>query len=228
MKHYADVVSAMSQLTFQLVYIWNISEHRYLFLEGNSMVTGDLPLQKMKEMPLNELLATLPPPDQERINTFVHYILSERKERSPAWIRNVIYHINFKTCNGRSGKYINHKLKWLDAADNEKPHLLIGIGKNSVHRNEEDFYLEINRKENSYRRFEFSSRTWDEMPIQTLNENEREMLQLSSQGLTANRVAKMICKSIDTISYYRASVFQKLNVRNISEAITFAMHYGMI
>ena len=41
-------------------------------------------------------------------------------------------------------------------------------------------------------------------------------------------IAEKVCKSIDTVKFYRKQVFEKLEVENITEALSFAINYGLL
>ncbi len=43
-----------------------------------------------------------------------------------------------------------------------------------------------------------------------------------------NDIADNLCKSIDTIKACKRNLFQKLNVKNITEALTYAQNHQLI
>ena len=53
----------------------------------------------------------------------------------------------------------------------------------------------------------------------TLTDGEKSVLTLSIQGYTMAEIADKLCLSTDTIKKYRQRIFEKLDVRNITEAI---------
>lgn len=69
---------------------------------------------------------------------------------------------------------------------------------------------------------------WEERREIVLTDNEREVLSLSTQGYTMNDIADNICKSVDTVKAYKRSIFQKLDVRNIAEAVAYAQNHQLI
>ena len=62
----------------------------------------------------------------------------------------------------------------------------------------------------------------------TISEGERAVLILSIQGYTMSEIADKICLSPDTIKKYRQRIFEKLDVRNISEAIVAAANNKLL
>ena len=72
------------------------------------------------------------------------------------------------------------------------------------------------------------NRKWTEMDRPELKEMEKEVLKLSAMGYTMNEIAEKINRSFDTVKSYRRTLLEKLEVANISEAISFAINYRLI
>lgn len=62
----------------------------------------------------------------------------------------------------------------------------------------------------------------------TLTESEKNVITLSIQGFTMSEIADRMCLSHDTIKKYRKQLFEKLGVRNITEAIIAAANNKLI
>lgn len=71
-------------------------------------------------------------------------------------------------------------------------------------------------------------RNWIERPEINLNEYERDVLILSAQGNAMHEIAKTLHRSVDSIKSYKRSIFKKMAVNNISEAITYAHNHHLI
>jgi len=61
-----------------------------------------------------------------------------------------------------------------------------------------------------------------------LTKREKEILQYSARGFKINEIAKTIFVSPDTIKFHRKKLFDKLNVANITEAISFAFNNNIL
>ena len=72
------------------------------------------------------------------------------------------------------------------------------------------------------------SHKWEEKREIVLSDTEREVLSLSTQGYTMNDIADNICKSVDTVKACKRSIFQKMDVKNIAEALTYAQNHQLI
>lgn len=76
--------------------------------------------------------------------------------------------------------------------------------------------------------YSFSEHKWEECDRVVLTDNEREVLSLSTHGYTMNDIAGNINKSVDTVKAYKRSIFQKLGVKNIAEALAYAQSLQLI
>ena len=62
----------------------------------------------------------------------------------------------------------------------------------------------------------------------TLSEREKEILELSSKGLTAPQIADRICLSPETVKWYRKKLLVKFDCSNIAELISKAKDSGIL
>lgn len=79
-----------------------------------------------------------------------------------------------------------------------------------------------------YYQYSFDKHKWEEKKEIILTDNEREVLSLSTQGYTMSDIADKICKSVDTVKVCKRSIFRKLNVKNIAEALAYAQNHQLI
>lgn len=61
-----------------------------------------------------------------------------------------------------------------------------------------------------------------------LTKRELEVLRLSAEGLTVKDIAEKLCISDRTVGNHRTHIFEKMDVKNISEMINKASKYGII
>ena len=73
-----------------------------------------------------------------------------------------------------------------------------------------------------YWKYSFEGHWWKECDGVSLKEEELEVLRLSVAGLTMTEIADRMCRSLDSIKFYKRHAFEKLGVANISEAISRA------
>lgn len=90
-------------------------------------------------------------------------------------------------------------------------------GQARIHKNGASLFYEYN----------FSMHQWEEKNMIQLSEYEREVLLLSLQGHTMTEISAHLCKSIDSVKSYKRTLFAKLRVKNISEALAYAINYKL-
>ena len=76
--------------------------------------------------------------------------------------------------------------------------------------------------------FDNETKVWNLFDEPRLTNDECDMLRCTMQGYTLEEIGKIMNKSVETIKFYRRQVFAKMSVRNISEAISVAVHYGFL
>ncbi len=82
--------------------------------------------------------------------------------------------------------------------------------------------------EDTFYEYSFDRHCWIKRDEIVLSEMEREIIYLSTQGYTMAEIAKKLCKSVDTVKTHRRNVFKKMNVKNIAEAVMYAINHNMI
>lgn len=81
---------------------------------------------------------------------------------------------------------------------------------------------------NSIWQFSLKSGRWKQIDSIMLSEYEKAVVRLANQGLSVGEIANEINRSEDSVKGYRKTLFQKLGVGNISEAIAVATHRRLI
>ena len=66
------------------------------------------------------------------------------------------------------------------------------------------------------------------MKEQILTERELEVLELLSQGLGKNEIARKLSVTIHTVKAHTESVYRKLAVKNKIQAVVFAIKIGIL
>jgi DNA-binding NarL/FixJ family response regulator len=84
-------------------------------------------------------------------------------------------------------------------------------------------HVEFHKKGlSNYWKYSFEGHRWKECEGVSLKEDEIEVLRLSAAGLTMVEIAEKMCRSLDSIKFYKRNAFDKLGVANITEAISRA------
>lgn len=129
-------------------------------------------------------------------------------------------------CNG-SVRMFKHCLTPIILTDNGKVWLaLYTISLSSA----TDTDNVIMKKNGSSYYFQYVSvlKKWKQFHEPSLSDSELEMLLWSSQGHSIARIASEMCRSVDTVKAYRRSIFEKMDVKNITEALLYARNHQLI
>jgi DNA-binding NarL/FixJ family response regulator len=65
-------------------------------------------------------------------------------------------------------------------------------------------------------------------PHEALSNREFQVLQLMAQGRSVSDIAQQLSLSVNTISTYRARVFEKLGVRSAVDLVTYAARHRLV
>ena len=76
--------------------------------------------------------------------------------------------------------------------------------------------------------YSFVSKRWRKCQAVELTERETDILRLSVQGMTSNEIAERLYIDVNTVKFHKKSLFYKLNVHNITEAIGRASNLRLI
>ena len=60
-----------------------------------------------------------------------------------------------------------------------------------------------------------------------LSNREMQVLRLMAQGETVQHIAQALCLSGNTVSTYRARVFEKLELKNLVDLVNYTKHHGL-
>ena len=79
-----------------------------------------------------------------------------------------------------------------------------------------------------YWEYDLMLHRWEEHAAPVLNETEKAILTLSIQGLTINAIAEKVHLAVDSVKTARRRLYEKLEVNNISEAISYVTNYKLL
>lgn len=78
------------------------------------------------------------------------------------------------------------------------------------------------------REYSLEAHRWKSRETITLKPEEKQILTFSAQGYTMKEIAGQMLRSFDTVKFYRRQIFEKLDVQNITEALSLATSYGLV
>jgi DNA-binding CsgD family transcriptional regulator len=225
---YIEFAKSLSQLTYQSIYLIDYYERGFAYVSDNPIflcgksskqVLHDGYLFYLKNVPNEDLEMLL------KINIAGFSFLSNIPKGD-----RLTYSISYDFHLIQRNKHlllINHKLTPLLL--DKDANIWIALCVVSLSSNDRSGNIQIKRKgESRVYQFDLTADKWQEQTIPKLSNQEREILILSGQGFTMEKIAKELFLSIDTIKFHKKNLFKKLSSRSISEAIAVATNLTLI
>jgi DNA-binding CsgD family transcriptional regulator len=218
---------AVSRVIYQCLYIIDYNKQNFLYVSSNPLFLCGHNTQEILEMGYAFYLTHVP--EQEQIMlTEINYAGFKFFEKLPVEekIKSTISY-DFHIINGKKKTLINHKLTPVLLTDDGKIWLAACIISLSSHSKPGNIVLHIADQPFFYE-YSLINHHWKENKGITLNEREKDVLSLSAQGYSMNEIADRLFVTFDTIKFYRRRILEKLQVKNITEALSFATSYRLL
>ena len=226
-SEYVNAADAFARSTYQSVYIIDYHKQKFLYVSPNNMFLGGLSPDEVLSLGYRFYLKFVPEEELDfllRINeagfAFLHKIpVEERKD----WYIQYDFHL----IHDGHPTLVHHKLTSLALTSDGRVWLALCVVSASPHTTAG--HIEMHRTGSpEYYEYNLVTRRWDKRHEPQLTEGEKSVLTLSIQGYTMVEIADKMCLSHDTIKKYRKQIFEKLDVRNITEAIAVATHNKLL
>lgn len=227
-KYYIRFAEAISQLTYPSVYLIDYYKKGFSYVSDNPLFLCGKSARQVQQAGYSFYLKNVPHDDLKlllKINEagFAFYNSIAPDEKTDYTIS---YDFRLKQPNGRL-LLINHKLTPLALDMNGNIWIALCVVSLSPNKKPGNILIR-NASEQISLIYDLTEERWIEQGGVTLNNQEKEILALSSQGLTVEKIAAQMFLSVDTIKFHRKSLFKKLKVKSISEAILTAANIGLI
>ena len=226
-NEYIRSAEAFSRSSYQSVYIIDYFRQNFLYVSPNPMFLCGLSPERVKELGYRFYLDFVPEDEQPMLLTlnkagFAFYNDIPTDERKD-WHISYDFHI----LNEGKKILVNHKLTPLALTSDGRIWLALCVVSAATHT--DAGHIEMHRVGSSdFFEYNLTTRRWDKRQMPVLTDGEKSVLALSIQGYTMTEIADKICLSPDTIKKYRKRIFEKLDVRNISEAIVAATNNKLL
>ena len=225
---YIRVANSIAQVAYESMYVIDYYKKNFLYVSDNPLFLCGLTSKEVMGMGYGFYRSHVPEDEIEmllEINAAAFGFLN----RQPIEDRNLIsISCDFHIKNGNGNQIlINHKLTPL--AMDPSGHLWLAVCCVSLSSHDKPGHIIARKAGNSaYWSYGLSSKRWAKVEKTLLADAEKEVLQLSAQGMTIEDIAIKLNRSKDAIKSRRRAIFEKLGVKSISEAITFALNYKLI
>lgn len=222
-----NTVQAMARVSYQGVYLIDYFSQSFLYVSDNPLFLCGHSAEEVKELGYRFYLQHVPKEEQNMLvelnsNGFKFFDRHNTKDRQKCYMT-----YNFHLQYGRKKILVTHKITPVLLNDKGQTWIALCTVSLSVHKTPGHVQFHI---EGSHRfwNYSFSSHKWEEKQGITLTNDEKDVLILSAEGFSTSEIAETICKSLDSVKYYRRRLFEKLEVGNITEAVSRATIYKLI
>ncbi|MFA6831856.1 MAG: helix-turn-helix transcriptional regulator [Bacteroidaceae bacterium] len=214
-------IEAFARLTYQSVYLIDYFKQEFLYVSDNPLFLCGLTAKEVKELGYSFYLEHVPEEEQKMLVELTNsgFKFFDTFDNVDKYQCSMSYHFHLRS--GSKCKLINHQFTPILLTEEGK--IWIGVCVVSLSSYKTVGHVEFHKKGScNYWKYSFEEFRWKECEEILLNEDELEVLRLSAAGLTMTEISDRMCRSVDTIKFYKRHAFYKLDVVNITEAISRA------
>ncbi|MDE6409284.1 MAG: helix-turn-helix transcriptional regulator [Muribaculaceae bacterium] len=226
-KYFVAATDAISKLAYESVYIIDYYAKKFLYVSQNPLFLCGCKPEEVEKMGYGFYLSHVPEDDLKmllKINTVgFRFLNSQPAEERHLFSISYDFHLK----NNGSNVLIHQKHTPLLMAPNGR--IWLAVCYVSISNHDSPGNVEVRKLgQSEYWSYDLEEDKWERKDTVRLSEGEKEVLLLSARGLTVEEIARRVHRSKDTIKSRRRAIFEKLDVRSISEAIAFATNYKLI
>ena len=224
---YIRALAAMAKIAYGSIYIIDYFTMDFLYVSSNPLFLCGYSPDEIKKQGFS-FYNTLVPKDELglllKINTLAfRFLISQSIEERESLTISYDFHI----INKGNKLLVNHKLTPLIMDINGYAWLAVCYV--SISNQDKPGNLEIRKTgQSKFWKYDLNKEQWTSVEEAKLTLGEKEVLLLSAQGKTVDEIARILNRSKDSINSRKKNIFEKLNVRSISEALTFATNFKLI
>lgn len=226
--NYLEPVKAFARTTYKSIYIIDYQKKGFEYVSDNPLFLCGHTAEEVKEMGYAFYFKYVIKADLDlllKINTigFDFYDKIPVEERI---FHTISYDFHLKNQDGKT-ILINQKLTPMFL--NNEGKIWKAICLISLSNEQESGNIKIYKKgDNKIFKYDLEGDFWKKTEKIKLSNREKEVLHFSIRGYTIGEIAETIFVSPDTVKFHRRNLFKKLEVANISEAISFATNNKLI
>ncbi len=215
------IAEAFSRITYKSIFLLDYYRQEFLYVSSNPLFLCGHTAREVKDLGYSFFLEHVPEEERKMLielnsNGLKLWETFDDVDKPQCYMS---YHFHLRS--GIKSNLINQQITPISLADEGKIGVVMCVVSLSSHKT--IGHAEFHKKEfENYWEYSFEKHRWEERKGISLKEEEVEVLKLSATGLTMAEIAKKMCRSLDTIKFYKRNIFDKLGVTNITEAISRA------
>lgn len=226
-RNYLDTLRAVSRLTYMSMYVIDYQLKEFEYVSDNPLfLCGHTP-EEVIELGYAFYFKHVSPQDLEMLikvneigfNFFDRTPIADRKNYSISYDVSLMH--------GKEKILVNHKLTPIFTTSEGKIWKALCLVSLSANASSGNIILSKAGAE-SYWELDLRTAEWHRTEKEKLTERELQILRLHAQGLPISCIANLLCVSTDTVKFHRRKLFEKLQVKNIVEALAYATNNKLL
>jgi DNA-binding CsgD family transcriptional regulator len=225
---FVQAADAFARATNSCVYIIDYYRQGFLYVSDNPLFLCGKTAKAVQQLGYLFYVSQVPPQDLElllEINEagfrfYGQLPIAERMEYS------ISYDFHLLQAN-KKPVLINHHLTPLALDEAANIWLALCVVTHSSNQAAGNIVI---TKRGSSQVFEYdrASKSWQGKPQAKLTGKEKEILTLTMKGFTIKELSARLGVSIATVKFHRKNIQQKFRVRNMPEAVSYAVNHGLL
>jgi len=221
---YAGVADAISKMTYKNIYMIDFYKWAFPYVSPNPFFLCGMPAEQVKELGYEFYLRCIPQGDLTLLAEITRAAFSFMKRVPSDELLKYTVSCNFHLIqtNSSTERLFNHLCTPVELTKDGKIWLALCTviptsepsGVAQIFKAGSDISLSYDMK----------SGKWKQNQNLKLKETEKEIILLSALGFKTKEIADELLRSAETIKAYKHRIYQKFEVKNMSEAIIYAMN----
>lgn len=223
-----EFAKGLSEITYQSVYLIDYYKRSFVYVSENPIFLCGYTARQVLRYGYLFYLLNVPKTDLELLLTinnagfsFFNALPAEDRLKYA-----ISYDFHLKQPKGNL-MLVNQKLKPLLLDKYHHPWIALCLVSISPRLEAGNVWFKSSELKKYYE-FDLGKKLWMETKTVELNKREKEVLILSAQGLTMLQIASRLSIAIDTVKFHKRSIFHKLSVKSISEAIAASIDLALL
>ncbi|MCD7976899.1 MAG: LuxR C-terminal-related transcriptional regulator [Tannerellaceae bacterium] len=224
--------SMFSSITAENLYVWDILQSQFCYIKADNLLLGSFSVEDAIREGCDFYLKIVYPDDlslcREMGNTILQYLkkFKEKREEIDYFTFTFRLQHNFLSSSSRFlQQMVSSRIKPMWEGDKLR-YFICSVG-NSTIREAGNLRM-YNRDRLTYEEYNFICKRWKQQRKMTLTKRESVILMLAQQGKNYREIAYDLCKGHNTIRNQIKSLFSKLKVHSMQEALESAHNHCII
>jgi DNA-binding CsgD family transcriptional regulator len=222
-----ETLDAMSRVTLQSFYVIDYFKNDFMYVSDNPLFFCDCPSEQFKNIGYQFYVEHIPKHEQKLLLKIRTSVLSFFNNTTG--INRLEYTVSYNFHVNVDDKQILINHKHTPIRLDKDGNVWLALCTISLSSHDSCGHILINRSG--------TNESWECLPNSTkwvkvkpieLNNKEKEIIALSIQGYTMMEISNKLFICLDTVKFHKKTLFEKMDVKNISEAIIFAMNYKLL